>query len=70
MFDSLDIDNSKLEEIMCQKASRELAERVGAMVKECKKELLGGKVYELIKSPIKIEEMFWTLKMEARLIER
>ena len=69
MFDSLEIDNAKLEEIISQKASKELGGRVGSMVEKYKKELLGGRVYELISSPIKIEEVFGAIKMEVRNTE-
>jgi len=64
MFESLEIDNFKMEEMMNQKMSKELAELLKPMAEEYTRELLGRKTFELIIKYIKMEEVFGTLQME------
>jgi hypothetical protein len=47
MFDSLEIDKKKMEEIISQKSSKELAESLNSIYKDCQNSLLGSKTYKL-----------------------
>jgi len=64
MFESLEIDNNKLEEILNQKASKELADLLKPMAEEYRRELMGRKTFELKTKDIKMEQVFGTLQME------
>jgi len=61
MFESLEIDDKKLEEIMYKKASKELAELLKPMAGEYRRELLEGKTIDVKTQDIKMEEVFGTL---------
>jgi len=65
IFESLAIDNIKMEEIMNQKRSKELGELLKQVTRQYKTELLGRETLELKTHDIKMEEMFGTLQMEA-----
>jgi len=61
MFNSLEIDDIKLEEIMSKKKSKELNELMGPVLKQCKYELQGKKYYKLLTNEFKFEDIFGTL---------
>jgi len=63
MFETLEIDNMKSEEILNQKASKELEKLIKSIAEVHKRELLEGKTYGLKTHDIKMEEVFGTLKM-------
>jgi len=63
-FESLEIDNKKLEEIVNQKASTELAELLIPIAEEYRRQLLERNTFELKTKDIKMEEVFGTLHME------
>jgi len=64
MFESLEIDNTKMEEMMSQKALKELAELLKPMAEEYRRELIGRKTFELKTNNIKMEKVFGTLRIE------
>jgi len=66
----------KMEEILNQKASKELEKLLKSIAEEHKRELLEGKRFELKTHDIKMEEVFGTMKMgqvslhmEVKLLE-
>ena len=61
MFNSLEIDGIKLEEIMSQKKSKEISDLMGPVLEQYKFELHGKKYYKLIKEEIKMENVFGSL---------
>jgi len=61
MFNSLEIDDIKLEEIMSQKKSKELSDFLGPVLKQYKFELQKNKYYKLVKNEIKMENVFGSL---------
>ncbi len=63
MFETHEIDNIKMEEIVNQKASKELEKLLKSIAREHKRELLEGKRFELKTHDIKMEEVFGTLQM-------
>jgi len=63
MFETLEIDNIKMKEILNQKASKDLEKLLKSIAEEHKRELLEGKRFELKTHDIKMEEVFGTLKM-------
>jgi len=65
IFESLAFENIKMEEIMSQKKSKELAELLKQVMRQNKRELLGRETLELKAHDIKMEEVFGTLQMEA-----
>jgi len=60
-FNSLQIDDSKLEEIMSQKQSKELSKLMGLVLKRCKFEVQGKKYYRLITKEFKLEDILGSL---------
>ncbi len=62
----LEIDDTKLAEIMFQAASKELIETLKPKEEEFKREIQGHIPYELKTSQINIEKVFGTLQMEVR----
>jgi len=60
-FNSLEIDDIKLEEIMSQKKSKELSDLMGPVLEKYKFELHGKNYYKLIKDEIKMENVFGSL---------
>jgi len=60
-FNSLEIDDIKLKEIMSKKKSKELSELMGPVLKQYKFELQGKKYYKLIKNEIQLEDAFGSL---------
>jgi hypothetical protein len=58
MFNTFEIDDKKLEELLSQKESKELQEMMGPLKEDCQLELLGGKTHELSTSEIKIADIF------------
>jgi len=65
IFESLAFENIKMEEIMSQKKSKELAELLKQVMRQNKRELLGRETLELKAHDIKMEEVFGMLQMEA-----
>ncbi len=65
IFESLAFENIKMEEIMSQKKSKELAELLKQVMRQNKRELLGRETLELKTHDIKMEKVFGTLQMEA-----
>jgi len=61
MFNSLEIDDIKLEEIMSKKKSKELNDLMGPVLKQYKLELQGKKYYKLVANQIKMENIFGSL---------
>jgi len=61
MFNSLEIDDIKHEEIMSQKQSKELSKFMGPVLKQYKFELQGKKYYKLVRDEIKVENVFGSL---------
>jgi len=61
MFNSLEIDDIKHEEIMSKKKSKELGDLMGPVLKKYKLELQGEKYYNFIIEEIKLEVIFGTL---------
>jgi len=62
MFNSFEIDNGKLEEIMHQKMSKELEELMKPISQEYKLEILGNKSYSLSTSDFNICRVFGSLE--------
>ncbi len=60
-FNSLEIDDIKLKEIMSKIKSKELSELMGPVLKQYKFELQGKKYYKLIKNEIQLEDAFGSL---------
>jgi len=60
MFNSLEIDDKKLEEIMSKKKSNELKDLMEPVWKQCKYDLQGKKNYKFITEKIKLEFIFGT----------
>ncbi len=60
MFNSLEIDDKKLEEIMSKKKSNELNDLMQPVWKQCKYDLQGKKNYKFITEKIKLEFIFGT----------
>jgi len=60
-FNSLEIDDIKLEEIMSQKKSKELNDLMGPVLEQYKFELQGKKYYKLLTNEIKLENVFGSL---------
>jgi len=61
MFNSLEIDDIKLEEIMSKKKSKELNDLMGPVLKQYKFELQGKKYYKFLTNEIKLENVFGSL---------
>jgi len=61
MFNSLEIDDIKLEEIMSKKKSKELNELMGPVSEQYKFELHGKKYYKFLTNEIKLENIFGLL---------
>jgi len=64
MFESMEIDNFKMEEIMSKKAPTELAELLIPIAEEYRRELLGWRTFELKTKDIRMEEVFGKLQMQ------
>ncbi len=69
-FNSLEIDDIKLEEIMSQKQSREISEMMEPALEQYKFDLQGGKYLKLIEGRVKYEEVFGSLKSFESDIDR
>jgi len=61
MFNSLEIDDIKLEEIMSQKKSKEIKDLVRPALNQYMFELQGKKYYKLVTNEIKLEDVFGSL---------
>ena len=61
MFGWLEMDDSRLDEIMSRKLSNEVSELLEPALKEYKAELQGDKYYKLIKSEVKLESLFGSI---------
>jgi len=59
-FNSLEIDDTKLEEIMSKKKSKEVSDLMEPVLKQCKYELQGKKYYKLLTNEFKLEDIFGT----------
>jgi len=69
MFDSLEIDDIKLEEIMSKKKSKELNDLMDPVLKQYKLELHEKKYYKLVTNEIELENVFGTLSCFDRDID-
>jgi len=61
MFNSLEIDDIKLEEIMSQKKSKEISDLNGPVFEHYKFQLQGNRYYKLITKETKLEDIFGSL---------
>ncbi len=61
MFNSLEIDDKKLEEIMSKKKSKALNELMVPVLKQYKFELHGKQYYKLLTNEFKLENIFGSL---------
>jgi len=61
MFDSLEIDDIKLEEIMSKKKSKVLNDLMGPILMQYKSELQGKKHYKFLTNEIKLDKFFGSL---------
>ncbi len=62
MFNSLEIDDIKLDEIMSKKKSNELSDLMGPVLKQYKLELQGRKYHKLVVNQVKLENVFGSLR--------
>jgi hypothetical protein len=58
MFNSLEIDDIKLEEMMSKTKSKELGDLMGLVMEQYKFELQGKKYYKLATTAINLEDVF------------
>ncbi len=61
MFNSLEIDDNKIEEIMSQMKSKELSDLMRPVLEKYKLELQGKKYYKFATNEIKLENIFGSL---------
>jgi len=62
MFNSLEIDDIKLDEIMSKKKSNELSDLMGPVLKQYKLELQGRKYHKLVVNQVKLENVIGSLR--------
>ncbi len=61
MFNSLEIDDIKLEEMMSKTKSKELGDLLGSVLEQYKFELQGKKYYKFLTNEIKMKNVFGSL---------
>ena len=61
MFNTFEIDETKIDEIMPHKRTKEIQKLMDPLVSEYKRGLLGNKSYKLVTSDFKIDQFFGSL---------
>ena len=61
MFNTFEIDDTKLDEMMTHKRTNELQKLMEPLVSEYKRDLMGSKSYKLVTSDFKIDQIFGSL---------